>query len=118
MPKPEPVAAPPAPPPEPEVAPQPPAAPPPAVDARPPTPPVTPDPSPLLSSIQQELEAIRRVLLFEKTSPWNVLAVVVQCVAACVFAIAVIQWQENPQNLLLAALVMQVMALTFFVKGK
>jgi hypothetical protein len=104
------------PPPSPVPAPPPPAPAPPTPEARHPAP--SHDPSPLLTSIQQELEAIRRVLLFEKTSPWNVLAVVAQCVAACVFVLAVIQWQDSPQNLLLAAIVLQLMALTFFLKGK
>jgi hypothetical protein len=72
----------------------------------------------LLDGIRQHLEAIHRTLVFEKSSPWNVLATVAQCLAIGMLILAAVNWADNPMQLLLVALVFQVMALTFFVRGK
>ena len=71
-----------------------------------------------LNSILQHVEAIRRLLLFEKSSTWNVVGATVQCLAVGMLVIAVFKWLENPLNLLIVALILQVMALTLFLKGK
>ena len=71
-----------------------------------------------LSTIQEQLERIQRTVMFEKSSPWNVLAAVTQCLAVGVLAAAAFRWLDDPVSLLLVALVFQVMALTFFIKGK
>ena len=102
---------------------------PPAAAANPPTPPEdTPfgapqpagpePPAQLLDGIRQHLEAIHRTLVFEKSSPWNVLATVAQCLAVGMLILGAINWADNPMHLLLVALIFQVMALTFFVRGK
>ena len=71
-----------------------------------------------IESIRQHVEAIRRILLFEKSSTWNVIAAVVQCLAIGMLIIAVFKWLDDPMNTLLLALILQVMALTFFLKGR
>ena len=71
-----------------------------------------------VESIRQHVEAIRRILLFEKSSTWNVIAAVVQCLAIGMLIIAVFKWLDDPLNTLLLALIFQVMALTFFLKGR
>ncbi len=72
----------------------------------------------LLSGIRQQLEAIQRILMFEKSSAWNVLGGVAQCLALGMLLTGVFRWLEDPLSLLVVALVFQVMALTFLVKGK
>jgi hypothetical protein len=94
----------------------------------PPEPPATPhsalgtphsdQPVQLLDGIRQHLEAIHRTLVFEKSSPWNVLATIAQCLAIGMLILGAINWAYNPMHLLLVALIFQVMALTFFVRGK
>ena len=128
-------AAPPAPPtPEPEPAPEPPPPPPPPPPEPEPQPePQASEPQPAervfndeeaavpLAAMHRHVEAIHRILMFEKSSPWNILATVTQCLAAGMLLIALFNWIENPQgvlNILLVSLILQVMALTFYVKGK
>ena len=72
----------------------------------------------LLDGIREHLEAIHRTLVFEKSSPWNVFATVAQCLAVGMLILGAINWADNPMHLLLVALIFQVMALTFFVRGK
>ncbi len=71
-----------------------------------------------LSGIQEQLERIHRVIMFEKSSAWNVVAAVVQCLAIMLLIAAAFCWLEKPIELIVVALTFQVMALTFFVKGK
>ena len=71
-----------------------------------------------LSSIREQLEHIHRVILFEKSSIWNVIAAVAQCLAVMLLIAAALSWFEKPMELLIVALTFQVMALTFFVKAK
>lgn len=68
--------------------------------------------------IQDHLERIHRALIFEKSSPWNVLGAVSQCLAISILLTAAFRWLQSPQDLLIVALIFQVMALTFFLKGK
>jgi hypothetical protein len=75
-------------------------------------------PAQLLDGIRQHLEAIHRTLVFEKSSPWNVLATVAQCLAVGMLILGAVNWADNPTQLLLVALIFQVMSLTFFVRGK
>jgi hypothetical protein len=114
---------------EPAIAPAPVAPDPPAVQVQPPTPPEStpfgapqpggPEaPAEILDSMRQHLEAIHRTLVFEKSSLWNVLATVAQCLAVGMLILGAVNWADNPAHLLLVALIFQVMALTFFVRGK
>ena len=75
-------------------------------------------PAELLDGIREHVEAIHRTLVFEKSSPWNVLATIAQCLAVGMLILGAANWADNPTHLLLAALIFQVMALTFFVRGK
>ena len=75
-------------------------------------------PSEVLGGIREHLEQIHRALVFEKSSPWNVLATIAQCLAVGMLILGAINWAEGPTHLLLVALIFQVMALTFFVRGK
>jgi hypothetical protein len=71
-----------------------------------------------LEKISAQLEQIQRTLLFEKSSAWNVLGALTQCLAVGMLLLAVVNWHDQPMNLLLIALLFQSMALTFFVKAK
>jgi len=71
-----------------------------------------------LRGIRQKLDLIHRAVMFEKSSTWNVVGAVAQCLAAGMLLAAAFRWLEDPLNLLLVALMFQVMALTFFVKAK
>jgi hypothetical protein len=75
-------------------------------------------PAQLLDGIRQQVEAIHRTLLFEKSSPWAVLAAVAQCLAVGMLILGAVNWADNPMHLLIVSLIFQVMALTFFVRGK
>ena len=75
-------------------------------------------PAQLLDGIRDRLEAIHRTLVFEKSSPWNVVATIAQCLAVGMLILGAVNWADNPMYLLLVALIFQVMALTFFVQGK
>jgi len=70
------------------------------------------------TSLENHLERIHRALIFEKSSPWNVVGAVAQCLAVGVLITAAFRWLQSPENLLLVALIFQVMALTCFLKGK
>jgi hypothetical protein len=89
-----------------------------------PAPPSAPPPSqPMFSSagiekLLAQLDQIQRILLFEKSSAWNVVGAVTQCLAVGMLLLAVLNWHDQPMNLLLTALLFQVMTLTFFVKAK
>lgn len=84
----------------------------------PPPAPVAAEDNAQISGMQEQLERIQRLLMFEKSSPWNILAAVTQCLALGLLVAAALRWLEGPQNVLIVALIFQVMALTFFVKGK
>jgi hypothetical protein len=75
-------------------------------------------PDQALDGIREHLEAIHRTLIFEKSSPWNVFATVAQCLAVGMLILSAVNWAGDPTRLLLVALVFQVMALTFYVRGK
>lgn len=95
--------------------------PPPKVEPAPPPAVNTPEPpgtSPELRRISEQLDQLLRAMLFEKSSIWNIMGAVAQCIAAGVFIIALLNWLDGPQLLLQTALLLQVAALTFFVKGK
>jgi len=77
-----------------------------------------PDHIEILSGIKEQMETIHRTILFEKTSFWNVIGGVTQILAVGFMVAAGVHWLEDPMNFLLVALVFQVMALAFFVKGK
>jgi len=82
---------------------------------------ITGDLSERLEKIGEQAEAIHRILLFEKTSTWNVVAGVAQCLAAGMLLISALQWFDGGSrvlNALILTLVFQVMALTFFLKAK
>ena len=71
-----------------------------------------------LKEIGRQIEDIRRTMLFEKSSAWNLTAVLAQSLAVAIFLIAIFRWLDNPANLLLAAIFFQIMAMTFFVKAR
>lgn len=74
-----------------------------------------------LEAIREQVESIHRTLLFEKTSPWNVIAAVSQCLAIGMLLVAALQWLEGEGtvlNVLLVTIVFQLMALTFFIKAR
>ena len=75
-------------------------------------------PAQLLDGIRQHIEAIHRTLVFERSSAWNIFATVAQCLAVGLLILGAFTWAYNPTQLLLVALIFQVMALTFFVRGK
>ena len=70
----------------------------------------------MLESILKEVKSINRALAFEEASIWNILGAVVQCfgIAALMFAFHK-GWQENADTMLLLAILLQLMALTFFM---
>ena len=70
-----------------------------------------------LEEIGRQVEDIRRTLLFEKSSAWNLIAVLAQALAVAMLLVAIFRWLDDPVSLLLVALIFQVMALTFFVKA-
>ena len=91
--------------------------------------PVEPSPPPAgshaadkhLDEIHGMMESIHRTLLFEKTSSWNVVGSVAQCLTIGMLLVAALQWLDGEGavlNALLVAIVFQLMALTFFVKAK
>jgi len=72
----------------------------------------------LLDDIRRETEAIRRTVLFDKTSTWNVLGAVTQCFALGALVMACVRWGSGPEPMLLVAILLQLMTLTFFFHGK
>ena len=72
----------------------------------------------LLERIRREVTQVRQALLYEKTSLWNVLGAVTQCFALAALVAALVRWGRDPQPLLTLAVLLQVMALTFFFQGK
>ena len=76
------------------------------------------DPVEILEDILRELRDIKQSTTFEKSSIWNVLAVVAQCFAVGVLFAAGMKWTTSGTVFLQLAIVLQVMALTFFFKGK
>ena len=76
-----------------------------------------PEKSEQLEEIGRQVEDIRRTLLFEKSSAWNLIAVLAQALAVAMLFVAIFRWLDDPVSLLLVALIFQVMALTFFVKA-
>jgi len=76
------------------------------------------EPLEILEQIRRDVRAISRALTFEKASGWNVLGGVTQCFALGAVLIAFISWGGAGRDLLLLAVFLQVMALTFLVMGK
>ena len=99
-----------------ETAPAPEPAPPPAPAPPPPSPPAFSSSG--IEKLLAQLDQIQRILLFEKSSVWNVIGAVTQCLAAGMLLLAILNWHDQPMNLLLIALLFQMMTLTFFVKAK
>ena len=79
--------------------------------------PRTPDKNDPLEEIGRQVEDIRRTLIFEKSSAWNLVAALAQALAVGMLLVAMFRWLDDPVSLLLVALIFQVMALTFFVKA-
>ena len=74
-----------------------------------------------IEAIREQVETIQRTLLYEKTTAWNVAGGVAQCLAIGMVLMGGLAWLDgggNVLNLLLLSIVFQIMALTFFVKGK
>jgi len=74
-----------------------------------------------LQAIREQTESIHRALAFEKTSSWNVVAAVTQCLAVGMLLVAALKWLDGEGsvlNILMATIVFQLMALTFFLKAK
>jgi hypothetical protein len=98
-----------------------PAAPPPVQE--PPAPPL-PDAridaiSELLQRILTEVTPISRSMLYEKASIWNLLGAVGQILSLTLLLVAVVVWQSSgPTNILLVAILVQLMTLTCFLRGK
>jgi hypothetical protein len=67
--------------------------------------------------ILDELRSINRALVFERSSVWNVLGGVAQVFVPAIVALAAMNW-DQPTNMLLLAVLVQLIALTFFVKGR
>ena len=92
-----------------------------APPARDPPPAVSQKTEKHLEGIREMVESIHRTLLFEKTSSWNIVASVAQCLTVGMLLIAAVQWLDEGGAAfpaLLVAIVFQLMALTFFVKAK
>ena len=75
------------------------------------------DPIVILRSILAEVKPIHRAIMYEKASVWNVLGGIAQ-----IFALGAVlllpRWSDQWEGLLLLACFLQLLALTFFVKGK
>ena len=72
----------------------------------------------LLDEIHRDVRRIYRLMQFEKSSLWTVFGAVAQCFALGMLFMAAAYWTTRGNDLLLLAVVVQLMALTFFVKGK
>jgi len=71
-----------------------------------------------LENIERQLEGIQRILLFDRSSTWSVMAGVAQLLAVGMLVVAAFRWLDDPVTVLLVAVIFQIMALTFFVKGR
>ena len=74
-----------------------------------------------LETLSEQVESIKRALLYEKASAWNVIGGVAQCLALGMLVIAGMQWLDesgSTTGILLVAVLFQLMAMTFFLKGK
>jgi hypothetical protein len=76
------------------------------------------DPLLLLQQILNELKPISRAVLYEKASVWNLLGGMGQIFALALVLVAVIHWGSHTMNILLAAIALQLMTLTCFLRGK
>jgi len=72
----------------------------------------------LLQRLEQRLDQVHRLLSFEKVSTWNVVAAVMQVLAIGMLVVAAFRWLARPVEILLVAVTFQLMALTFFLRGK
>jgi hypothetical protein len=72
----------------------------------------------VLTGLREHLEHIHRSVLFEKSSHWNVLGTAAEALTIAFLVIAGINWTTSPDKFILAAIVFQIMALAFFVRGK
>jgi hypothetical protein len=76
------------------------------------------DPVQLLKEIRNDLKPISRAVLYEKASVWNLIGGVGQIFALALLVLAVIEWSEASGDILLAAILVQLMTLTCFLRGK
>lgn len=77
-----------------------------------------PDPFGLLEDIRRQVGQIRQSVAFESTSAWNVFGAVAQTFALAALLFAGVTWASGPMDMLLVAILLQLMALTFFLNGK
>ena len=84
----------------------------------PPAQPVDGNATRILEEIRKDLHDIRQSLTFERASLWNVLGGVAQCFAVATLGMAAVRWGDGSTDFLILGLLLQVMALTFFVKNK
>lgn len=76
------------------------------------------DPVSLLQHILNEVKPIRRAIMYEKSSVWNVLGGIAQVFALGTVLIILVRWNEQADSLLLLACFLQLLTITFFLKGK
>lgn len=76
------------------------------------------DPAQLLKEIRNELKPITQAVLYEKASVWNLLGAIGQIFALALLLVAVIEWSVVSRTVLLAAILVQLMTLTCFLRGK
>jgi len=76
------------------------------------------EPLVLLREVRSELKSISRAILYEKASIWNLLGGIGQIFALALLLAAVIMWSAASTTLLLAAILVQLMTLTCFLRGK
>ena len=71
-----------------------------------------------LEDIRRELSEVRQALQFEKSSIWNVGGGIAQCFAVAALIFAAANWGADPKPALLLAILLQLMALTFFFNAR
>lgn len=76
------------------------------------------DPVQLLKEIRNELKPITQAVLYERASVWNLLGAIGQIFALALLLVAVIEWSVASTTVLLAAILVQLMTLTCFLRGK
>ena len=76
------------------------------------------DPVQLLKEIRNELKPITQAVLYERASVWNLLGAIGQIFALALLLVAVIEWSVASSTVLLAAILVQLMTLTCFLRGK
>ena len=76
------------------------------------------DPIILLRTILNELRPISRAILYEKSSVWNVFGGILQVFVLALLVLAAVRWDATQVKIVLFALLLQLMTLTFFLKGR